>query len=75
MPLHVSCLYGTSWGMTLDQFITEGRITERDLAARVGVNRSTIFRIRKGSKSASLRLALKLAEETSLPVAAFLKAS
>jgi DNA-binding XRE family transcriptional regulator len=61
--------------MTLDQFITEGRITERDLAARVGVNRSTIFRIRKGSKSASLRLALKLAEETNLPVAAFLKAS
>ena len=61
--------------MTLDQLITEGRFTERDLAARVGVNRSTIFRIRKGSKSASLRLALKLAEETKLPVDAFLKAS
>lgn len=60
--------------MTLDQLITEGRFTERDLAARVGVNRSTIFRIRKGAKSASLRLAIKLAEETKLPVEAFLKA-
>ncbi len=61
--------------MTLDQFISDGKISERELAARVGVNRSTIFRLRKGDRGASLKLAIKLAEATDLPVNAFLKAT
>lgn len=60
--------------MTLDKLIRDGRTTEAQIADRVGVNRSTINRIRNGERQPSLPLAIKLASVTGLPVESFLKA-
>ncbi|MDP3275641.1 MAG: helix-turn-helix transcriptional regulator [Deltaproteobacteria bacterium] len=48
-------------------------MTQKDLAARVGVVQSTIVRIERGLNRPSLRIALRLADVLGLDPATFVK--
>lgn len=57
---------------SLDEWMRENAITDAALAARVGVSRPFMTRIRLGQRQPSLPIAAKLADETKLPVTTFL---
>lgn len=59
--------------MTLDQWMENNGKSDAWLAGRVGVSRPFISRIRRGERQPSLPVALKLAAQTELPVATFIK--
>ena len=50
--------------MKLDNYLSEYKITNNDLAKRVGVHFSTISYIRSGKRRPSPDLALKIEQET-----------
>lgn len=59
--------------MTLDQWMTDQKWSDARLAAKVGVSRPFITRIRRGHRQPSLPVAVKLAAATELPIATFIK--
>lgn len=58
----------------LDQWMLENAVRDRAMADKIGVSRPFISRIRAGTRRPSLKVALKLASETKLPVSAFMTA-
>lgn len=53
---------------TVQKWRTDARITQEELATRVGVSRQTIISIEKGNYTPSVSLALKIAEVFSTQV-------
>lgn len=53
----------------LDAHMRESKLTDAELARRVGVSRPHITKIRNGKRSPSLGVAVRIAEVTRLPVA------
>ncbi len=61
--------------MTLDEYMREKNVPTGVLAARVGVNQSYISHLRARRRRPSLKVAIKLAEETGLPIETFMEAA
>lgn len=57
----------------LQQHMADRSLTDAALSRQTKVGRIHIGRIRRGERGASLKVALKLAEATGLPAAAFAK--
>lgn len=58
---------------TLSEWMSKNSVSDTALAARVGVSRPFITRIRTGVRQPSVSVAAKLVEETGLPVDCFVK--
>lgn len=60
------------WRMaTLHQYMTARKLTQRELAARLGLSVSYVNELLKGNKTPGLRVALRIQEETGVPVASW----
>lgn len=59
--------------MTLDQHMTAGRITDAQLAEKVGVSRPFITKIRQGTATPSLPVAAKIQEITGVPAVSLIR--
>ena len=57
----------------LAEWMKANKVTDADLATRIGKSRPFVTRIRAGDRQPSLPVAPKLAEITKLPVAAFMR--
>lgn len=68
MALRFVCRWGTNHHMTFAEAMQKKGLTDQTLAAKVGVTRPTITKIRRSQRRPSLELALKIERETDLPV-------
>lgn len=57
-------------GMTLDQYLSAESLSEAAFGLRVGLSQSQVNRIRNGLSRPSLKMALRIAEETKQKVPA-----
>ncbi len=55
--------------MTLDEHMSSNRITDAELAARVGVSQPTMWRIRNRKRRPKVEVAKKIEAETGIPAA------
>lgn len=53
---------------TLDAFLAHKRITQNALARELGISAIFLSEIRRGKRTPSLRLALRIAEHCNIPV-------
>ena len=50
--------------MTLSEYLSEAGLTDAQFAEKLGVNRSTVTRIRNGTHPPSMRTVIRIAEAT-----------